>query len=95
MSVDVVVELAGVTRVLAGCAEVNVPVKDGATWRDVIAALARESPELVGEAITDRGDDLMGSYMLAVVGRNTIADLDDQMSLGEDEQLGLVDVGIC
>lgn len=95
MSVDVVVELAGLTRVLAGSAEVSVSVQEGATWRDVIAALARESPPLVGEAITERGQDLIGSYVLTVGGRRTIADLDDEVRLEEDDQLALLDVGIC
>ncbi len=95
MSIDVTVELAGVTRVLTGSAEVSVAVKDSATWRDVIAALGREAPALLGEAITERGDDLIGSYMLAVVGRGTIADLDERISLEEGEQLALVDVGVC
>lgn len=95
MSKNVVVELAGLTRVLAGCTEMSVTIRDGATWRDVIAALACALPALVGEALAEDRRDLLGSYILNVGGRYTIQNLDDETSLEEGDRLALLDVGIC
>jgi len=95
MGKNVVVELAGLARVRAGREVVSILVEDGATWRDVIAALARASPALVGEAIAEDRRDLFGSYVLNVGGRHTIHDLDEEASLEEDDRLALLDAEIC
>jgi len=92
---EVAVELIGLARGHAGLDTVNISVQDGATWRDVIAALAQASPALVGTVLTEDRCNLIGSYVLNVSGRHSVYDLEEEVTLKAGYCLSVLDVGIC
>jgi len=73
MNKQVTVELTGPARIQAGRKQVSITMQDDATWRDVVAALARALPALEGNAITE-DYDLVWPYLLNVGGRRTVRD---------------------
>lgn len=95
MSKKVAVELIGLARRHVGQDTVTVSVQEGATWRDVIGALAEASPALVGKVVSEDGRTLLGSYVLNLGGRRSIYDLDEEATVEAGARLSLLDVGIC
>lgn len=91
MSKTIVLEATGVVYIIARQHEVKVTVADNATWRDVIAALARAAPTLVGEVIAKDRRHLLGDYLLNMDGTQTIQDLDAPVGpLAENTRLVLL-----
>ncbi len=95
MSKKVAIELIGLARRHAGQDAVSVSVQEGATWRDVIAAMGQVSPALVGNVVSEDGRTLLGSYVLNLGGTRSIYDLDAEATLEAAARLSLLDVGIC
>jgi hypothetical protein len=91
MGKKVTVELTGPARIQAGRKEVSITVEDGATWRDVMAALAQALPMLVGKAITEDRRNLIGPYLLNLGGRRTIRDFDEEAQVKEGDFLSLLE----
>ena len=70
-----VVELFGMGRQLAGASNVRIELQEGATVRDLLAALGEKSPGLLGEVLTDDGRALVSAYSLSLNGRTFVDDL--------------------
>ena len=90
MAIEVTIELTGPAQLSARRQDVSIAVEEGATWRDVIAALAREVPVLVGTAIAEDRRDLIWPYLLNLGGRKAIANLDEKAQLKEGDRLSLL-----
>lgn len=87
MGQKVVVETSGVVYVLAKQREIQLTVPDNATYADIIAALAKAAPGLVGEVISKDRRQLIGDYLLNVGGRVTVQDLSAVAEIPEGEKL--------
>jgi hypothetical protein len=61
---DVEVELTGVARAIARSRQVSLQLLEGATYRDVVCALGKAVPELIGVVIQPSGDDLLNANVL-------------------------------
>jgi len=90
MAIEVTIELTGPAQLSARRQDVSIAVEEGATWRDVIAALAWEVPVLVGTAIAEDRRDLIWPYLLNLGGRKAIANLDEKAQLKEGDRLSLL-----
>jgi molybdopterin converting factor small subunit len=62
------VELFGVARLLANTTDVSLPLSPGATLSDVLEALARQLPVLVGRVIREDRRTLVDGYACNVNG---------------------------
>ena len=71
---DIRVELFGLARMSTGRSIVRITVPVGADIRDVVAALSRACPELVGGIILDDLSGLQTSYTLNVNGTSFVGD---------------------
>ena len=87
MSKTLIFEFSGVVRVLARQREVRLTIMDGATWRDVVTALASAAPALVGEVIAKDKRNLIGDYLINVDGTTTISDLDATVTAADGAHL--------
>lgn len=91
MSKQLIVELTGPARIIAGRKEVTITVAEEATWRDVLAALARALPALVGEVISADNHDIVGPYLLNVGGRYAVRNFDEKAPLQDGDHLSLLE----
>ena len=89
MGKKVTVELIGTARIRVGRKEVCITVRDEATWRDVVAALAAALPVLVGMAITEDRRALVPPHLLSLGGRHTIKNFDAEVEIKEGDLLSL------
>ncbi len=87
MSKAVVVQTSGVVYTLARQRDIGLTLQDGATWEDLIAALAKAAPALVGEVIAKDRRHLLGDYLINVGGRVTIQDLSAAVQIGQGERV--------
>ena len=83
------VKLDGISRFLAKRKEIVLTVSPNSTWRDVITALAKVAPALVGDVITRDKRDLVGTLNRS--GKISIRDLDAVVVLSEDDFLMIVE----
>ncbi len=65
----VTVELLGLARRLAGRKEVQLELQQGATLRDVVAALASRFPSFLDQVIVPRTFDVISPYFFYLGGR--------------------------
>ena len=72
--VDIRVELFGLARMLSGRHHVEVPMPRRAETVDVVAALARACPELVGKVLLEDVSGLQESYTLNLNGTSFVGD---------------------
>ena len=79
---QVVVELFGVVRKLAGTAEVELDLEPAATVSDALRALAASCPALEGAVIDAEGGSLMPHFLLNLDGRETVREFDLQPQPG-------------
>ncbi len=87
MGMIVTIELVGTARIHVGRKEVSITVRDEATWRDVVAALAAALPVLVGTAITEDKRALVPPHLLSLGGRHTIENFDEEVEIKEGDLL--------
>ena len=71
-TLEIRVELFGVARMSSGRRVVRIAVPVGAEIHDVVAALSRVCPQLVGEIILDDLSGLQTSYTLNVNGTSFV-----------------------
>lgn len=90
MSKTIVFEASGIVYALGRQRRVVLTVADNATWEDVIAALARAVPALVGDVIGKDRRHLVSDYLINVGGRVTIQDLSAIAEIAEGEQFVLL-----
>jgi len=58
MSMRVTVELLGLSRLAAGQKEITLDLDENATFRDIVRALARRYPAMIGNVIQPDGETL-------------------------------------
>ncbi len=79
---QVVVELFGVVRKLAGTAEVELDLEPAATVGDALRALAASHPDLKGPVIDPEGWSLTPHFFLNLDGRETVREFGFQPEPG-------------
>jgi molybdopterin converting factor small subunit len=84
-AVDVRVELFGVARLTAGRRELTVALPERPNTRDIVGALARACPELIGKVISEDGTTLQESQILNLNG--TVFVGEGRLSLGPEDRL--------
>jgi len=66
---DVSVEFAGVSRILAGTRGVSLSLQDGTTFREILGLLGSRYPELLGHVIDPSENTLYASTALSLNGK--------------------------
>lgn len=87
------IELFGTARRLAQTKELQLEVAESATFRDVVAALARQIPAFLGHIITPDALNLVEPYFFNVDARKVVHDLDGIPEEGKPLLLLFVDAG--
>lgn len=82
------VELFGLARYLTGRKEIRLHLPEGATLRDVVARLATQTKELIGQVIDGEKMELIEPYSLNINGRYVARDLN--MKVNEDDRILLL-----
>ena len=78
-----IVEIFGLPEEITGPPKVEVRLKEGAGLRDVIAALRREVPALVGSVIRRGEDQLSDSFGFYINGCYYTGNEEDQLKDGD------------
>jgi len=71
-NIQVLVEFTGISRVLTGKKEYQLPLADGAGMMDVVRAIGRKFPPLVGEVIEKDGETLIPTNLFSVNGKQIL-----------------------
>ncbi len=79
----VTVEFFGIARELANAKETDLELTEGSTLRDVVAALAKRYPKLVGPIIDESAAGLIAPYLFNLDGRQTTQNLDQRPEDGQ------------
>ena len=66
------VEFTGISRVLTGQTEYLLPIAEGAVIEDVVHAIGRKYPSLIGEVIGKDGKSLMPTNLFSVNGKQIL-----------------------
>lgn len=90
MSKTIVFEANGIVYALGKQRLVRLTVADNATWEDVIAALSRAVPVLIGDVIAKDRRHLVSDYLINVGGRVTVQDLSAVAEIAEGGQFVLL-----
>ena len=69
---QVLVEFTGVSRILTGKTEYMISIADNADVLDVVHALSRKFPALVGEVIELNGESLIPTNLFSVNGEQIL-----------------------
>jgi molybdopterin converting factor small subunit len=70
--IQVLVEFTGISRVLTGKMEYQLPLGDGAVMMDVVRAIGRKFPHLLGEVIEKDGQTLIPTNLFSVNGKQIL-----------------------
>jgi len=84
----VVVELFGLARYLVRRKEIRLDLPEDATLRDVVARLASQTKELIGQVIDGKRMELIEPYSLNINGQYVARDL--SMKVNEDDRILLL-----
>lgn len=87
---QVVVEFTGVSTVLTGQQSCSVSLKRDGTLRDVIAALARQFPVMIGEVIEKDGKNLIPTNVFSLNGKKILHENDMKFQPQEGDKLILL-----
>ncbi len=71
-NIQVLVEFTGISRVLTGKTEYQLPLVDGAAMIDVVRAIGCKFPPLVGEVIEKDGETLIPTNLFSINGKNIL-----------------------
>jgi len=71
-NIQVLVEFTGISRMLTGKVEYPLPLTDGAIMVDVVRAIGRKFPPLVGEVIEKDGETLIPTNLFSVNGKQIL-----------------------
>jgi len=69
---QVLIEFTGISRVLTGKTDFLLPLTPGAAIRDVVHAIGRAFPALVGEVIEKDGETLIPTNLFSVNGEQIL-----------------------
>lgn len=87
---QVVVEFTGVSSVLTGQKSCSVSLELGSTLHDVVAALARQFPVMVGEVIEKDGQTLIPTNVFSLNGKKILHESDTKFQPQEGDKLILL-----
>jgi len=90
---EFVVEFFGLPRRLSGVKETTVKVKQGATLRDIVIALAKKFPAFVGELIDPQTFDLEEPYFFNIDARYVPSNLNYKPEEGKRLLLLFLEAG--
>ena len=90
---QVSVEMFGYARRLSGEREADIELDTAGTMRDIVIALSRRYPPLVGPIIEPTTYELVAPFFLNIDGRRVVDDLDAVPRDGERLILFFVDAG--
>lgn len=93
MFVNLVVELFGPARFITKKKNVEVEVGEGANFRDVVVALLKEAPELLGQIIDADKGELLEPNMFFLNGRRAVRDFAEKPEPGDRISLLFAAVG--
>ena len=68
------VEFTGISRVLTGKMEYQLPLVDGEAMKDVVRAIGRKFPPLVGEVIEEDGETLIPTNLFSINGKQILSE---------------------
>ncbi len=71
-NIQVLVEFTGISRLLTGQTEYQLPLADGAVILDVVHVIGRKFPPLVGEVIEKNGETLIPTNLFSVNGKQIL-----------------------
>jgi molybdopterin converting factor small subunit len=71
-NIQVLVEFTGISRVLTGQTEYQLPLADGAAMMDVVRAISRKFPPLLGDVIEKDGETLIPTNLFSVNGKQIL-----------------------
>ena len=71
-NIQVLVEFTGISRVLMGKTEYQLPLMDGAVMMDVVRVIGRKFPPLVGKVIEKDGETLIPTNLFSVNGKQIL-----------------------
>ena len=71
-NIQVHVEFTGISRMLTGQTEYKLPITKGAAIVDVVHAIGKKYPTLLGEVISKDGKSLMPTNLFSVNGKQIL-----------------------
>ena len=71
-NIQVLVEFTGISRVLTGKTECQLPLAGGAAMMDVVRVIGCKFPPLVGEVIEKGGETLIPTNLFSVNGKQIL-----------------------
>ena len=71
-NIQVLVEFTGISRVLTGQSEYTLPINKGAVMKDVIKAIGKKYPSLIGEVIDKDGKSLIPTNLFSINGQKIL-----------------------
>jgi molybdopterin converting factor small subunit len=89
-TIQVKVEFSSISRVLTGRKEITLDLSKGANIGDVVGALGRSFPQLLGEIIEKDGKALIPTNIFSVNGQKIIHESDTQYQPEEGDRLILL-----
>ena len=89
-TMQIKVEFSSISRVLTGKKEMMLDLHKGANIGDVISALGKAYPQLLGEIIEKNGESMIPSNIFSVNGEKIIHESDLQYQPDEGDRLILL-----
>ena len=89
-TIKVKIEFSSISRVLTGRKEIVLDLNKGADIGDVVSALGKSFPQLLGEIIEKDGKSLIPTNIFSVNGQKIIHESDTQFQPDEGDRLILL-----
>ncbi|MBN1922552.1 MAG: MoaD/ThiS family protein [Anaerolineae bacterium] len=89
---NVLVEFAGISRVLIGIRDFSLFLEPDTSYRDLIRHLGIRFPALLGVVITSDGESLLPENKIALNGKRMIQDSEMDASPSEGDRLMLMSI---
>ena len=87
---QVEIEFTGVSRVLTGQTGCSLSLEQGDTLREVVIALARQYPQVIGEVIEKDGQNLIPTNLFSLNGKKILHESDLQFQPQDGDKLILL-----
>ena len=84
------VELFGLSRLIAGEKEITLTLEEDATFRDVVRALVKKYPDMVGDVVQADGETMQSPNILNLDGRRMIQPHQMDERLGDGDRIILM-----
>jgi molybdopterin converting factor small subunit len=90
VAMNITVEFTGISRVLTGQPGCTVPLGTGGSIQDVVIALAKHYPALLGEIIEKNGKNLIATNVFSLNGKKILHEGDLQYQPNKGDKLILL-----